>query len=138
MPQTRAKLKTYFVANAIPTAGNFAELIEAPLNQADDGIFKTGGDPLSVVAAPEGQRRVLRLYSSYPADNADWLLSLNPSDPADSTKSKAGLGFADGTGRTRLYIDPTSGSLGLGTVRPDDLLSLNNGDLRVSGGENRQ
>ncbi|HND31961.1 MAG TPA: hypothetical protein PLA94_18285, partial [Myxococcota bacterium] len=73
MPQTRAKLKTYFVANAIPTAGNFAELIEAPLNQADDGIFKTGGDPLSVVAAPEGQRRVLRLYSSYPADNADWL-----------------------------------------------------------------
>ena len=38
--RNRTELKAYFVKNAIPTQSNFAELIDAMLNQKDDGIVK--------------------------------------------------------------------------------------------------
>jgi hypothetical protein len=104
--KTRSELKLYFVKNAIPTEGNFAELIDAQLNQADDGVFKPGGEPLSVVAAPGDQKRTLRLYGAYPAANPDWLISLNPQNPAAPATNQAGFGIADGAGTTRLMLDP--------------------------------
>jgi hypothetical protein len=42
----RATLKSYFVKNAIPTADNFADLIDGLINQQDDGIAKLPGEPL--------------------------------------------------------------------------------------------
>jgi len=128
--KSRKELKSYFVKNAIPTEGNFAELIDAPLNQADDGVFKLPGEPLSVVAAPGEQKRTLRLYASYPAANPDWLISLAPAqDPGNPATVRPGFGIADGAGNTRLFIDP-SGNLGVGTNTPSARLDVV-GTLRV-------
>ena len=50
-PKTsRTTLKTYFKKNAIPKESDFAELIDAAINQGDDGIAK----PMR----PDGQPKV--------------------------------------------------------------------------------
>lgn len=108
--KTRSQLKAYFVKNAIPTEGNFADLVDGQLNQSDDGIFKQPNQPLAVVAADGEQRRALQLYSTYPAANPDWLLSLNPRNPAAATGTVAAFGLADGAGNTKLMLAP-DGSL---------------------------
>jgi hypothetical protein len=114
--KTRSQLKAYFVKNAIPTEGNFADLIDGQLNQGDDGIFKQPNQPLALVAADGEQKRALQLYSTYPAANPDWLVSLNPRNLA-GTATVAGFGIADGAGNTRLMLAPdgsltVSGNLG--------------------------
>ena len=137
--KSRKDLKSYFVKNAIPTEGNFADLIDAPLNQSDDGVFKLTGEPLSVVAASGDQKRVLRLYANYPAANPDWLINLNPAqDPANSATNRPGFGIADGAGNTRLFIDPGTGNLGVGTNNPADRLTVQEGDVRIEGGRYRR
>lgn len=137
--KNRKQLKSYFIKNAIPTEGNFADLVDAPLNQAEDGIFKIAGEPLSVVAAPGEQKRTLRFYTSYPAANPDWQISLSPAgNPADPASVKLGFGVTDGAGNTRLFIDPATGNIGIGSVTPADRLTVRDGDLRIAGGANRR
>ncbi|HEU5218313.1 MAG TPA: hypothetical protein VFU23_06630 [Gemmatimonadales bacterium] len=117
--KNRTDLKSYFVKNAIPTEGNFADLIDSGLNQAQDGVFKLEGEPLTIVAAAGAQKRALRLYSVYPAANPDWMVNLTPAlDPANAaTTSRPGLGIADATGNTRLLIEAGTGRIGLGTTQ---------------------
>jgi hypothetical protein len=137
--KNRKQLKSYFVKNAIPTEGNFADLIDGSLNQAEDGVFKLAGEPLSVVSAPGEQKRALRFYTNYPAPNADWLISLSPAqDPANPATVRPGFGVTDGAGNTRLYIDPATGNVGLGTNNPVDKLTVAGGDVRVEGGRYRR
>ncbi len=132
--KNRSDLKSYFVKNAIPTEGNFADLIDSQLNQTQDGVFKPDGDAFSVVAASGDQKRVLRLFANYPAANPDWMISLNPAqDPANAaTTSRAGLGITDGTGKTRLFIDATTGQIGVGTNTPQVTLDVAGG-VRIQG-----
>ncbi|MFV8751766.1 hypothetical protein ACNOYE_14570 [Nannocystaceae bacterium ST9] len=127
--KNRKDLKTNFVKNAIPTEQNFADLVDAQINQADDGVFKLAGEPFSVVAAGGDQKRTLRLYANYPQANPDWLISLNPAqDPANAATNRAGFGITDGAGNTRLFLDAT-GKLGLGTNEP-----AGNLDVRLPAG----
>jgi hypothetical protein len=134
--KNRDALKSYFVKNAIPTEGNFADLIDSQLNQAPDGdgVFKPAGEPFSVVAAPGDQKRVLRLYSLPSAANPDWMISLNPAqDPANAAAtSKPGFGITDGAGKLRLFIDP-GGQVGVGTNSPQFALDVVGG-VRASSG----
>ncbi|MCP4657442.1 MAG: hypothetical protein GY856_18710, partial [bacterium] len=60
----RTQLKAYFVKNAVPTESNFADLIDATLNQKDDGIVKPAGDPLSIEAAGDAtsQKKAINFY----------------------------------------------------------------------------
>lgn len=54
--KTRSQLKPYFVKNAIPTEGNFADLIDSALNQSEDGVIDgslTVNDKLKVGAGSE-------------------------------------------------------------------------------------
>jgi hypothetical protein len=127
--KNRSDLKSYFVKNAIPTEGNFADLIDSQLNQAQDGVFKPDGEALSVTAAPGDQKRVLRLYASYPAASPDWMISLHPAqDPANAaTTGKSGLGITDGAGKTRLFIDAATGQIGVGTNTPQVALDVTGG-----------
>src|SRR6185436_3953678 len=131
--KNRTDLKSYFVKNAIPTEGNFADLIDSQLNQAQDGVFKLEGEPLSVVAASGDQKRVLRLYANYPSANPDWLIALNPlQDGASASTAKAGLGITDGAGTTRLFVEAGTGRIGLGTNTPQATLDVA-GDVRANG-----
>jgi hypothetical protein len=124
--KNRSDLKSYFVKNAIPTEGNFADLIDSQLNQTQDGVFKPDGEALSVVAAPGDQKRVLRLYASYPAASPDWMISLHPAqDPANAVATgKTGLGITDGAGKPRLFIDAATGQIGIGTNAPQVALDV--------------
>lgn len=121
----RSELKSYFMRNAIPTEANFNALIDAPLNQADDGVFKRGGEPLSVVASPGERQPTLRLYDTYPKQAPSWTISLKPSQsPNDASTAREGFGIVDGEGNTRLFIDRQSGALGLGVNAPQGMVDV--------------
>lgn len=129
----RQVLNEYFVKNAIPTETQFKELIDASINQADDGVFRTGmSEPLSVVAANDGKKHALRLYATYPAQQPEWLINLAPANGV------SGLSISDGAGNSRLFIDKTRGRVGIGTVTPSDALTVQNGDVSIQGGHYRR
>jgi hypothetical protein len=133
--KTRAELKAYFLKNSIPTEGHFAALIDAALNQKDDGLVKLPGNPLSIEAAGDNTspKKALNLYRNLGEANADWTLSLNPrSDPNNAASAKAGFTISDGEGNHRLFIDRASGSVGVGTTEPGAKLDIR-GDLKVGG-----
>jgi hypothetical protein len=139
--KSRSQLKGYFVKNAIPTEGQFADLIEAGINQRDDGLVKAKGKPLSIEAGGDdnSQKRVLSLFRNATDPDPACVLSLNPfGNPADPNTRVVGLGIGDASGNTRLYLDPTTGRMGLGTVKPDDMLHVHNGDIRIAGGRYRR
>ena len=131
--KSRQDLKAKFVRNAIPTEQDFKDLIDAPLNQSDDGIFRNSGEPLSIVAGSDGQKRVLRFYSEQPnsATAPEWLISLRPGqDPNNPGTNLAGFGIADGTGATKLLVN-SSGNVGIGVTAPADRLDV---DGRIRAG----
>jgi hypothetical protein len=132
--KNRSDLKSYFVKNAIPTESNYADLVDSQLNQVQDGVFKRDGEALSVVAAPGDQKHVLRLYASYPAASPDWMISLHPAqDPTNAaTTGKTGFGITDGAGTPRLFIDATTGQIGVGTNTPQVALDVA-GEVRANG-----
>jgi len=125
--KNRSDLKSYFVKNSIPTESNFADLIDATLNQKDDGIVKLPGDPLSIEAAGDvaGLLKVINFYAKFQDNNPAWSLQLNPrTDPKTAATAKAGFAVVDGSGATRLFIDKASGNLGIGTLSPQAGLAV--------------
>ena len=133
--KARQDLRSKFVRNAIPTEQDFKDLIDAQLNQKDDGIFRSNpAEPLSIVAGSDPQKRSLRFYSDDTGGAPDWLISLNPGqDPNDAATNRRGFGIANGTGATRLYLDE-SGNLGLGTNAPQAKLHVSGGGALIDGG----
>ena len=134
----RDTLKSYFVKNAVPTASNFEELVAAALNQRDDGIAKPPGEPLSVQADGDeaSQKKALNFYRNFSDPGPAWTLALSPrSDPRNPQTARAGFGLVDGGGAARLFIDQTTGNLGVGTVTPEARLEVA-GTLKVVGNNN--
>jgi len=119
-PKTsRTTLKTYFKKNAIPKESDFAELIDAAINQGDDGIAKPDGEPLSLQpdSKDSGSRTVLALYKSFDNARPSWTLSLNPA-------GKPGFSIGDADANSKLFVDETTGQVGLGTVNPASSLHI--------------
>jgi hypothetical protein len=112
------------VRNAIPAEVDFADLINASLIQADDGIFKLPDEPLSVVGKTNTPP-VLRFYEDASATGWAWQIQL-------SADSKAGLALASGNNQTRLFLDATTGNVGIGTTSPTAKLQVV-GSLAVTG-----
>lgn len=137
--KSRAELKGYFVKNAIPTEGNFADLIDAAINQKDDGLTKAAGEALGIESAG-ASKTALRLYGSFSDVNPAWTLSLVDSTaPADGGANR-GLTVSDGAGTTRLFISGTTGlvsasSLAIAGSATVGSLTVN-GALNLSGGLN--
>jgi hypothetical protein len=123
----RDTLKSYFVKNAVPTASNFEDLVNAGLNQRDDGLAKLPGEPLSVQADGDdsSQKKLLNFYRNFNDAQPAWTLALSPrADPRNPATGRAGLGVTDGAGVPRLFIDQASGNLGVGTVAPEARLEV--------------
>lgn len=123
----RTALKTYFAKNAIPTEGQFAQLIESSINQRDDGLVKTAGDPLSIEATGDdvGLKRAVNFYMSFADADPAWTISLRPrSKPADPNTGRAGWSVSDAAGNSRLCIDAANGNVGIGTINPADKLEV--------------
>jgi len=133
--KTRQELKAKFVRNAIPSEQDFKDLIDAPLIQSDDGVFRNSGEPLSIVSAIDSQERVLQFFGDPISSGRgpEWLISLNPgTDPSDATTNRRGFGITHSAGKARLHLDP-SGNLGIGTNNPQAKLHIAGGGARIDG-----
>ncbi|MBV8573692.1 MAG: hypothetical protein JOZ58_01450, partial [Acetobacteraceae bacterium] len=131
----RATLKSYFVKNAIPTEGQFAQFIDSGLNQRDDGLVKATGDPLSIEAAGDDTsfKKALSFYSSFTDPTPAWTVSLRPrATPADPLSGRPGLSIDDGAGNSRLSVDSATGRVGVGVVAPGEALDVA-GRVKASG-----
>lgn len=105
--KSRTELKAYFVKNALPTAGNFSDLIDAAMNQKDDGLVKSADQPLAIAASTAGDKPAIHFYESFATDTRPaWVLSLQ----ADGKK---GFGVGDGDGKNHLFIDGATGDVGV-------------------------
>jgi hypothetical protein len=62
MATKRDVLKGYFRKNSIPTAGQFAELIDTMINQADDGISKVGDATTTTALQINDNNNAICLY----------------------------------------------------------------------------
>ncbi|MGB1274395.1 MAG: hypothetical protein ACPG77_01495 [Nannocystaceae bacterium] len=119
--RNRAELKSYFVKNAIPTENNFADLIDATIVQASDGVAKPAGEPLSIEAVGDdtSRKQVLNFYQTFVDNGPTFSLELNPrSNPNDANSARSGLSISDAAGSSRLFIDAQNGNLGIGTNTP--------------------
>jgi hypothetical protein len=125
--KNRTDLKRYFVKNAIPTESNFADLIDAMLNQKEDGITKPAGDPLSIEATGDASslKKAINFYESFGDPNPTWVVSLNPRVNADDPgTAKPGFAVTDSKGTSRLFIDRSTGNVGIGTASPANKLHI--------------
>ena len=143
--KNRTDLKLYFVKNAIPTESNFADLIDAMLNQKEDGIAKLAGNPLCIEATgdPGGLRKAINFYESFGDANPAWAVSLNPRvTPGDPNTAKPGFAISDATGANRLFIDKTTGNVGIGTLAPGRVLEVSAADsntgIKITGTDSQR
>ncbi|MEB3362412.1 MAG: hypothetical protein VKI42_09855, partial [Synechococcaceae cyanobacterium] len=105
MPNTNTKsrqdLRSRFVRNAIPSEADFADLIAASLNQADDGVLKLPDQPLGLVRQKPDQP-VLRFFADPTAEGAAWQVQLGSGD-------KPSFGLAGADGKLALFVDGATG-----------------------------
>ncbi|MCX5952094.1 MAG: hypothetical protein NTZ40_01040 [Cyanobacteria bacterium] len=105
--KSRQELRSRFVRNAIPTETDFADLIAASLNQADDGVLKLPDQPLGLVRQKPDQP-VLRFFADPAAEGSVWQVQLGAGD-------KPGFGLAAADGKLALFVDGKTGNVGIGT-----------------------
>ncbi len=125
--KTRTELKSYFKANDKPTEKQFADFIDAGINQAEDSIAKEEGSPLAIQAEGDavGTQEVLDLYTSFGKNIPNWSLNLNPRIKSDDPSSnQSGLNIKDATGESRLFIKSGNGNIGVGTIDPESKLTI--------------
>ncbi|WP_281987728.1 hypothetical protein [Aquimarina aggregata] len=125
--KNRTELKAYFNVNDIPTEKEFADFIDAGINQAEDNIIKEQGSPLAIQAegGDVGTQEILDLYTSFGNNNPNWSFNLNPRVKSeDPNSSQSGFNIKDATGESRLFIKSGDGSIGVGTIDPESKLTI--------------
>jgi concanavalin A-like lectin/glucanase superfamily protein len=117
--KSRPELKNFFKKNAIPTESNFADFIDAGLNQKDDGLLKPAGEPLSLEASLGTAKTAIRFYETFAGNtNPSWVVSL-----ADPVSQQPAFVLSDGPGNTRLSIGQTGAVSAPGALTVGSLTS---------------
>jgi hypothetical protein len=114
--KSRNELRSRFARNALLTETDYADLIAAGLNQAEDGLVKLPDQPLAVVRQKADQP-VLRLYADPQMETAAWQMELIGADAP-------GLGLAGKDGKLALVVDGTTGNVGIGITAPAARLTI--------------
>jgi hypothetical protein len=114
--KSRQELRSRFVRNAIPTEADFADLIAASLNLADDGLRKLPNEPLSLVRQKADQP-LLRFFADPTAEGSVWQMSLS------GLQGAGGLGFTNQSGMSVMQLEAT-GNVGIGTTLPEHKLTV--------------
>ena len=115
--KSRQELRSRFVRNAIPTEADFADLIAASLNLADDGLRKLPNEPLSLVRQKADQP-LLRFFADPTAEGSVWQMSLS-----SGMKGEEALGFTNQKGMSVLHLEAT-GNVGIGTTLSEHRLTV--------------
>lgn len=110
--KSRQHLREHFKKNEIPDEADFKDLIEAPLNQRDDGLARPPGEPVSVEADTAAGKPVLHLYESFTGIPA-WRVSLRD---GDAESARAALVVSDSARNARFTIDQETGQVKVGTL----------------------
>jgi len=116
MPKTttrsRQELRAKFARNAIPSETDFAELINASLNQLDDGLFRLADASLGIVRqSQKPDDPVLRFFGDSSSDQTAWQVQLG-------TGGQPSLTLATGGGKPTILFDSATGNVGIGTQKP--------------------
>ncbi|MFD2563160.1 phage baseplate protein [Aquimarina rubra] len=125
--RNRTELKEFFNEGDIPTEKQFAELIDANINQMEDGIAKVPGNPLAIMAEGEnaGTQEVLQFYTDFKQDNPNWSVNMHPRvNPDNPETATPGLNIKDAAGNSRMFIQSNKGNVGFGTLEPDSKLTI--------------
>jgi hypothetical protein len=125
--KNRTELKNYFLANSIPTQQQFADLIDACINQAEDGIAKMQGSPVAIAVQGDsaGSQEALHFYTSFEDPNPSWAINLNPWVNTEVPGSKIpGFNLKNGAGLSQFFIQSGNGNVGIGTIEPAARLSV--------------
>lgn len=138
MEQTRSELKEKFQDGDIPTGTDFANLIDSFLNYEDDGLtsYKSElpgseykrfgiGDttpecPLGIMGEADGDDGMI-CFTSHDG-STKWNINLNP-----SPSNVPGFSIDDsssGTSLSRLFIQPETGFVGIGSLTPEALVHM--------------
>jgi hypothetical protein len=115
--KTRQELRSLFLRNAIPTERDYADLIAAGLNQADDGVLKLADQSLGLVQQ-KPDVPLLRLYADPAAETSAWQAQLI------GNKETPGFGLSGPAGSLALFLDGPSGHVGIGTGDASHRLTL--------------
>ncbi|MFK7787147.1 MAG: hypothetical protein AB8B56_18645 [Crocinitomicaceae bacterium] len=125
--RNRTELKHFFKVNDKPTQEEFADFIDASINQAEDGLVKVEGDPLAIQAEGEsvGSLGVIDIFNSFSDENPEWAINLNPrTDPELISSNQPGFNIKDVLGLSRFFIKAGNGNIGVGTIEPTSKLTV--------------
>ena len=114
--KNRNALRDLFKGGAKPSGQDFSDLIDSVLNSEDDGIEKPSDTsvPLKIVAHGVSEN----LLDFYANTDHTWRLNQKP------TGGKTGLNLETSAGASQLFINSTSGNVGLGNADPKAKLHI--------------
>jgi len=134
--EPRDILETYFETGDIPTQEQFQDLLDSYVHQTDDGItvYPVPGMPplkyfgigvnnpqsrLGVRAIDDQTRSAIALYDISDL-NASWYISLKPENHSGFSINE----FGPGGNLSRLYIQQSTGNVGIHTTTPSQKLEI--------------
>ncbi|MEM8639445.1 MAG: tail fiber domain-containing protein [Cyanobacteria bacterium P01_G01_bin.54] len=108
--KTRDQLQNLFKSGTKPSEADFKDLIGSSLNLQDDGIEKPAeaDSPLKISA----QGELENVLDFYGGQAHTWRLNQKP------TKTAQGLNLATAAGESKLFIESSTGNLGVSTLTP--------------------
>lgn len=123
--KSRSELQELFKKGAKPSQQDFADFIESTLNVKDDGIEKPFGadTPLKITAQGDNEKLLEFLDKN---GGSSWSISQKPGE------NKLGLNISN-SGGSKLFIESSSGNVGIGTTSPGNHKLNVQGDQYLSG-----